>query len=73
MQRQLLKYYKSESIGYADYERLFAIQLTFHWCTCLFSKLTASILYSSLSANTSHENKTVYETESKCSYWITLV
>lgn len=30
MQRQLLKYYKSETIGYADYERLFAIQLTFH-------------------------------------------
>lgn len=30
MQRQLLKYYKSETIGYADYERLFATQLTFH-------------------------------------------
>lgn len=26
MQRQLLKYYKSETIGYADYERLFATQ-----------------------------------------------
>lgn len=30
MQRQLLKYYKSESTGYADYERLFVTQLTFH-------------------------------------------
>lgn len=38
-----------------------------------FPKLTASILYSSLSANTSHENRTVYETEPKRSHWITVL